>query len=232
MFCLWRDIADIAGINRKFIGFDFRCSFTLKKDKLFFIYLAPNINHLPLKVAEKYSQPHIDKGVNEKLAVLYGMIDNLDENMGRLLACLKETGVDENTIILMTTDDGVQSAAVSQTPNFWNMGLRGDKGSHEEGGHRVFSYLRWPGGNLKAGTKNDTLISVQDVYPTMLDLCGLDAPTGVTSISWRNRNSLGCSSSGISPTSSRNTTPPLAARKTPSDSPVAPVKAPFSCPKS
>jgi arylsulfatase A-like enzyme len=150
-----------------------------KKDEPFFIYLAPNITHLPLKVAEKYSQPHIDNGVNEKLAILYGMIDNLDENMGRLLTCLKETGVDENTIILMTTDDGVQSAAVSQTPNFWNMGLRGDKGSQEEGGHRVFSYLRWPGGKLDAGTKNNTLISVQDVYPTMLDLCGLDAPKDV-----------------------------------------------------
>lgn len=151
-----------------------------KKDEPFFIYLAPNITHLPLKVAEKYSQYHIDNGVNEKLAILYGMIDNLDENMGRLLACLKETGVDENTILLMTTDDGVQGAAVSQTPDYWNMGLRGDKGSQEEGGHRVFSYLRWPEGNIgTAGTQNETLISVQDVYPTMLDLCGLPAPKDV-----------------------------------------------------
>lgn len=150
-----------------------------KKEEPFFIYLAPNITHLPLKVAEKYSHPHIDNGVNEKLAVLYGMIDNLDENMGRVMACLKDTGVDENTIILMTTDDGVQGAAISQTPDYWNMGMRGKKGSQEEGGHRVFSYLRWPAGKVGAGTKNDTLISVQDIYPTMLDLCGLDAPKSV-----------------------------------------------------
>lgn len=150
-----------------------------KKGEPFFIYLAPNITHLPLKVAEKYSRPHLDKGVNEKLAVLYGMLDNLDENVGRLMASLKETGVDENTIILMTTDDGVQGAAISQTPDYWNMGMRGKKGSQEEGGHRVFSYLRWPGGKIGAGTKNDTLISVQDVYPTMLDLCGLPAPKDV-----------------------------------------------------
>ena len=151
-----------------------------KKDEPFFIYLAPNITHLPLKVAEKYSKKHVDNGIDEKLAILYGMIDNLDENMGRLLACLKETGVDEKTIILMTTDDGVQGASISRTPNYWNMGMRGKKGSQEEGGHRVFSYLRWIGGNIGTpGVKNNTLISIQDVYPTMLDLCGLPMPRNV-----------------------------------------------------
>jgi len=150
-----------------------------KKDEPFFIYLAPNITHLPLRVAEKYSQPHIEKGIDEKLATLYGMIDNLDENIGRLMACLKETRIDENTIILMTTDDGVQGAAISRTPDYWNMGMRGKKGSQEEGGHRVFAFLRWPGGKLRARTDNDTLIAVHDVYPTLLDLCGLDAPQDV-----------------------------------------------------
>jgi len=151
-----------------------------KKDEPFFIYLAPNITHLPLKVAEKYSKKHVDNGIDEKLAILYGMIDNLDENMGRLLACLKETGVDEKTIILMTTDDGVQGASISRTPNYWNMGMRGKKGSQEEGGHRVFSYLRWIGGNIGTpGFKNNTLISIQDVYPTMLDLCNLPMPRNV-----------------------------------------------------
>ncbi len=148
------------------------------KDKPFFIYLAPNITHLPLRVADKYSQPHIEQGIDEKLATLYGMIDNLDENVGRLVACLKEEGIDQNTIILFTTDDGVQGAAISRTPDYWNMGMRGKKGSQEEGGHRVFSLLRWPG-NVGAGTENNTLISVQDVYPTLLDLCGLDAPEDV-----------------------------------------------------
>jgi arylsulfatase A-like enzyme len=47
-------------------------------------------------------------------------------------------GIDENTIILITTDDGVQGAAISRTPDYWHMGMRGKKGSKEEGGHRVF----------------------------------------------------------------------------------------------
>ncbi len=148
-------------------------------DKPFFIYLAPNVTHLPLKVAEEYSRPHIEKGIDEKLAILYGMIDSLDENVGRLMACLQETGLYEDTIILVTTDDGVQSAAVSRTPNFWNMGMRGDKGSMEEGGHRVFAFLRWPAGSIDVGTDNNTLISVMDVYPTLLDLCGLECPAGL-----------------------------------------------------
>ena len=148
------------------------------KDEPFFIYLAPNVTHLPLNVAEKYSKPHVDNGVDEKLAIFYGMIDNLDENFGRLMALLKKEGLDEDTIILFTTDDGAQSAATSNSPDAWNMGMRGDKGSMEEGGHRVFSFLRWPNGNIGAGTNNNTLISVMDVYPTLLDLCGLQAPEG------------------------------------------------------
>jgi arylsulfatase B len=80
----------------------------------------------------------------------------------------------------MTTDDGVQGAAISRTPDYWNMWMRGKKGSQEEGGHRVFSVLRWPAGKIGGGTENDTLTSVHDLYPTLLDLCGLGAPKDVT----------------------------------------------------
>ena len=148
------------------------------KDDPFFIYLAPNITHLPLNVAEKYSKAHVENGVDEKLAIFYGMIDNLDENFGCLMTLLKKEGLDKNTIILFTTDDGAQSSARSNSPDVWNMGMRGDKGSMEEGGHRVFSFLRWPGGDIGAGTDNNTLLSVMDVYPTLLDLCGLEVPKG------------------------------------------------------
>ena len=147
------------------------------KDKPFFVYLAPNVTHLPLQVADHYKQHHVDNGVNEKLAVFYGMVDNLDENVGRLSAFLKREGLDENTIILFTTDDGTQGAAISQTEKPWFKGMRGTKGSREEGGHRVFCFLRWPVG-LESG-ENETIISVLDAYPTLLDLCGLKMPNDV-----------------------------------------------------
>jgi arylsulfatase A-like enzyme len=144
------------------------------KDKPFFVYLAPNVTHLPLKVADHYTKHHLANGVNEKLAVFYGMVDNLDENVGRLSAFLKQEGLDDNTIILFTTDDGTQGAALSQTEKPWFKGMRGKKGSREEGGHRVFCFLRWPA-SLESWD-NGTIISVLDVYPTLLDLCGFKVP--------------------------------------------------------
>ena len=102
------------------------------KDKPFFVYLAPNVTHLPLKVADHYTKHHLANGVNEKLAVFYGMVDNLDENVGRLSAFLKQEGLDENTIILFTTDDGTQGAAISQTEKPWFKGMRGKKGSRKK----------------------------------------------------------------------------------------------------
>jgi arylsulfatase A-like enzyme len=92
------------------------------KDQPFYIYLAPNVTHLPLYVAEKYSQRHVDNGVDPKLAIYYGMVDNLDENFGRLMALLKKEGLDKNTIILFTTDDGAQGARQDRTvqmPGIW-----------------------------------------------------------------------------------------------------------------
>ena len=73
----------------------------------------------------------------------------------------------------------MQGAAYNSAPKTWLKGMQGKKGSPEEGGHRVFSFLSWPGGNIGAGSVNHTLSSVLDVYPTMLDLCGLDAPKQV-----------------------------------------------------
>ena len=150
------------------------------KDKPFFIYLAPNVTHLPLIVADKYSQRHIANGINPKLATFYGMVDNLDENFGRLMECLKKEGELENTILLYTTDDGIQGVAASSSPDTWFKGMRGKKGSKEEGGHRVSCFMTWPAGNIgKAGSLNNTLTSVLDIYPSMLDLCGIKLPKGI-----------------------------------------------------
>ena len=58
------------------------------------------------------------------------------------MACLKNEGIDENTIILFTTDDGVQGAAISRTPDYWNMGMRGKKGSKEKIQERLTDFLK------------------------------------------------------------------------------------------
>ena len=151
------------------------------KDEPFMIYLAPNIAHLPAIVGEEYSRPFEAKGHVKKQAIYYGMITNLDENMGRLFATLEEEGLSENTIVVYTTDDGTAGYAAQfdeeglPLENGFNMGQRGGKGSTYEGGHRVFSYIKWPGGNIIGGKKVDALTSVTDIFPTLTDLCGIES---------------------------------------------------------
>ncbi len=147
----------------------------------FMIYLAPNIAHLPAIVADEYSKPYEDKGHVKKQAIYYGMITNLDENMGRLMEALEEEGLSKNTIIVYTSDDGTAGYAAQfddedrALQNGFNMGQRGHKGSVYEGGHRLFSYIRWPEGGLKGGKQVRALTSVMDIFPTLTDLCGIQS---------------------------------------------------------
>ncbi len=148
----------------------------------FMIYLAPNVTHLPANVAEEYSKPWEEKGHPPKQAIYYGMITNLDENMGRLMKALDEEGIKDNTIIVYTTDDGTAGYASQFDENGWpteqgfNMGQRGGKGSSYEGGHRLFSFITWPEGGLNKRKEVNELTGVIDVMPTVLDLCNIEVP--------------------------------------------------------
>ncbi len=141
------------------------------KDRPFFCYVPTNAPHGPYNVAEKYSKPYRDKGVNPSQAAFYGMVTNIDENMGRLMRRLKELGLEENTILIFMTDNGTSGGDAG--------GMRGKKGSEYEGGHRVPFFVRWPAGGLKGPGDIDTLSAHVDVLPTLIELCGLKRPRGV-----------------------------------------------------
>jgi len=141
------------------------------RERPFFVYLPTNAPHGPLLVAEKYSKPYLDQGVPASRAKFYGMVANIDENMGRLMDRLDELGLAENTILIFMTDNG--TAAGNRGP------MRGAKGSPYEGGHRVPCFIRWPAG-LEGGRDVDRLTAHFDLLPTLLDLCGLKKPEGVT----------------------------------------------------
>ncbi|MBK3519472.1 arylsulfatase [Carboxylicivirga marina] len=147
-----------------------------EEEKPFMIYLALNVAHLPAIVAEEYSKPWIEKGHPQKQAIYYGMISNLDENMGRLMSSLEEQGIKDNTIIVFTTDDGTAGYAAQFNENEWpteqgfNMGQRGGKGSPYEGGHRLFSFFHFPNGQFNTNEVDD-LTSVMDIFPTVMDIC-------------------------------------------------------------
>src|SRR5262249_50569156 len=153
------------------------------KERPFFVYLATNAPHAPYNVADKYSKPYRDKKVPLPMANFYGMITNIDENMGRLLERLKEWGLEENTILIFMTDNGsaaglAQSPKEGEWPGF-NAGMRGLKASEYDGGHRVPCFVRWPAGKLEGGRDVKPLAAHFDLLPTLIGLCGLKKPDGV-----------------------------------------------------
>lgn len=139
-----------------------------KQRNPFFCYLPSNAPHSPLWVAEKYAAPYREPGLP---ADYFGMIANLDENLAKLESFLAAGGLRENTILIFMTDNGTASGA-----RVFNAGMRGTKTQFYDGGHRVPCFVRWPAGGLNRPADIDTPAQVQDVLPTLIDLCGLKKP--------------------------------------------------------
>ena len=92
-----------------------------------------------------------------------GMVESIDDSVGRVIKTLKDKGIYDETVIIFTSDNGGHSRATDHSP------LRGNKGSYYEGGIRVPFIVRVPG--VKAG-ESDQMICSNDVYPTVLDALG------------------------------------------------------------
>lgn len=147
------------------------------KDKPFFVYLPTNAPHGPLIVDEKYAAPYKDLVGKEIVsAEFYGMIANIDENFGRLEAFLKEKDLDDNTILIFTTDNGSGHGLSPDGKLGYNKGFRGKKGFKTEGGHRVPFFIRWPKGEVQGGRDIDNLTAHIDLLPTLASLCDLSLP--------------------------------------------------------
>jgi arylsulfatase A-like enzyme len=137
----------------------------------FLCYLATNAPHGPLFVPARYREPFERLDVKPNVARFFGMIANVDENVGKLDAFLRDNGLADNTIVVFLTDNG----GTAGVPVF-NAGMRGRKIDLYDGGHRVPCFVRWPGGNLRKPGDVDGLTTVQDIFPTLLDLCGVPRP--------------------------------------------------------
>ena len=111
------------------------------------------------------ARPYVPVGGKEEVGAYYAAITALDDQVGRLLATLKETGADENTIILFTSDHGDMLG---------NHGLRRKRKPHDESA-RVPGLLRWPA-RVPKGQVVETLFSHVDMAPTLLALAGLEVP--------------------------------------------------------
>jgi hypothetical protein len=100
------------------------------------------------------------------------MIENIDDNVGRLLAKLDALKLADNTIVIFFSDNGCQQH------NGYNAGFQGWKCTTFEGGVHQFCFLRWPA-RFKAGRQVDRIAAHVDLAPTLLDLCGVEKPAAV-----------------------------------------------------
>lgn len=137
----------------------------------FFLYLPTNCPHGPHYVPDQYRELY--RHLGHKLSSFFGMIANIDENITRLDEFLKENELKENTILMFMTDNGGTAGV-----EYYNAGMRGSKGTLFEGGHRVPSFIRWPKRNLNHGQDLKQVTQIQDILPTLMALCRLDAPEG------------------------------------------------------
>lgn len=147
-------------------------------DRPFFAYIATNAPHGPLQVRPEDEARYAGKipeaqdqkeAANEGVAKFFGMIANIDDNVGRLLAKLQHLGIERNTLVIFMNDNGGTAGV-----RVFNSGMRGSKGTPWMGGTRAALFWRWPG-TLKPG-KVTRLAAHIDILPTLVDIAGAKLP--------------------------------------------------------
>ncbi|MGA1196147.1 MAG: arylsulfatase [Candidatus Latescibacterota bacterium] len=151
----------------------------------FFTLLPTNAPHGPLFVpvedreaieavfAEKeHLLPELSDTLRKNIIRFLAMIRNLDTEVGALRAFLEQQGVARDTILMFMTDNGSTFG-----PTYYNAGMRGQKTQLWEGGHRVPFFFYWPNGDVGEAREIEGLTQVQDILPTLMDLCELKVPS-------------------------------------------------------
>ncbi len=144
----------------------------------FLCYIPFNTPHSPWAVPDEFWQRYKDKTVPQRGAdpskeqldqtrCALAMMENLDANVGRVLKRLEELRLSDNTIVIYFSDNG---------PNTWrwNGGMKGIKGTTDEGGVRSAFFIRWPAGGVKPGALVKEIAAAIDILPTLAALAGLE----------------------------------------------------------
>jgi len=166
------------------------------KDRPFFLYVPFTIPHMALQVPEdslaeyrgKWPDPPYngDKGYfphPNPRACYAAMVTRMDRDVGRIMSLLKKLGLDDNTLVIFTSDNGPTFNGGSDSAFFESAKpLRGLKGSVYEGGIRVPFIARWPG-SIKAGSTSNHISAFWDFLPSCCELIGEDPPPDIDGIS-------------------------------------------------
>jgi len=167
------------------------------KDRPFFLYFPSTIPHLALHIPDEELKPYLGKwdetpfvggGYTPHMtprAAYAAMISRLDKDVGRIMALLDELGLDDNTLVMFSSDNGTTHLEKEVDYEFFkSVGpLRGLKGSLYEGGIRVPMIARWPG-KIKPSTTTDHISAFWDVLPTIAEVTGAEPPKGIDGISF------------------------------------------------
>jgi len=141
---------------------------SIHEGKPFFLYFASTFPHVPLYASQKFS--------GKSLRGSYGdTVEELDWGVGEIMHALKELGIDANTLVIFTSDNGPW---ITMKQRGGSAGLlHGGKGSSWEGGFREPGIFRWPG-VIPAGTTCYNISTAMDIFPTVAKLSGAEIPAG------------------------------------------------------
>ena len=144
----------------------------------FFLYLPYYAVHTPLQAKDSLVKKYLRKDSRncQSHATYAGMIDNLDYCIGLLLGELERSGLRDKTLVVFTSDNGGIRDISCQDP------LRAGKGSYYEGGIRIPLVFSWPG-HIEPGRQADGPVSHLDLFPTLMEVCGIHAPDTLDGIS-------------------------------------------------
>jgi arylsulfatase A-like enzyme len=145
---------------------DAACRFiTAHKEEPFFLFVSFTAPHGPNQ-PKHADLPRVAHIQNQRRANHVGLIVSLDDNVGKILKCLEEQGLDDNTLVVFTNDNGGQTQTGAK-----NTPLKGRKGTLHEGGVRVPWAMRW-NGKIQPGSVIDDPIIALDILPTMVEMAG------------------------------------------------------------
>jgi arylsulfatase A-like enzyme len=199
---LWHDREKVQYGGKVYSGFPIQEAtldfIKANRNKPFFCYVPMTIPHAAMHVPEKYAAPFRKKfpqfenkvgkykgpDIKNPAACFAGMMTMMDEQVGEILALLKELKIDDNTLVMLTSDNGPHLEG-GHMPDFFdsNGPLRGYKRDLTEGGIRAPLIARWPG-KISAGTTTAHIAAHWDLLPTVCDLANASTPDAIDGISY------------------------------------------------
>ena len=167
-----------------------------RSGKPFFLYVAFTTPHVDLDAPADSMQPYLGKWEEKPFAgnhyraephpraAYAAMVSRMDRDVGRITALLKELGLDDNTLVMFSSDNGPTNAGGSDPKFFSSAGpFRGLKGDLYDGGIHVPLAARWPGKTAKGAT-SDHVAALWDVLPTLAEAAGADVPKNIDGVSF------------------------------------------------